>query len=279
MNPPRILVLSYWNDVNFGDRLGYHVVHGVLPPDALVIHSTVRPWTVPDEPFDLLMLGTGNSLNAETVARDELFRLLDRVPRCIGVFGTQYRHRYAHPRFGGRKRFDELLDRLTLWCARYAEDVRLFGGGRKNVVHLGDWLISAFALTQWTKPKTLIIPADIRKENIAPDRFIQRVQMYRRVKSYRVHPLLCALTSAERVAYVEQREDRSGQTSGKFTSMLSDIFGRTFPEGEFWVVEREKVAAYKIRVAQNMERLRNEVDALLGHRRAAPDNDPLHAKN
>jgi hypothetical protein len=262
-------VLSYWNDANFGDRLGYLIVPKVLPPHALVTYASVKPWTVPDEPFDLLLLGTGNSLNAATVRRDELFRLLDRVPRKIGVFGTQYAHHYVLPQFGGEARFRELLDRLTLWYARYAEDIRRYGGGRSNAVHLGDWLVSAFVLTRWTQRKTLVVPAEIQKMEIAPDRFIQQVQSFRRVKSFRLHPLLCALTSAEQVAYEEQREDGTTRISGKFAAMLDDVFGRAYPEGKFWNVDRAKVAAYKLRVARNMERLAGEIHALLGLPHAA----------
>ena len=63
------------------------------------------------------------------------------------------------------------------------------------------------------------------------DRVIQQIQKHKLVISERLHPLLCALTSAERVAYQEQRESGSGTAvSGKFRTMLIDVFGRTFPE-------------------------------------------------
>jgi hypothetical protein len=84
------------------------------------------------------------------------------------------------------------------------------------------------------------------------------------VFSERIHPLLCALTSAEEVGYREQRESGDpAQASGKFRSMLIDIFGQTYPEGALWRVDRDRVAAYKARVRRNTEALRSRVDRLL----------------
>jgi hypothetical protein len=59
---------------------------------------------------------------------------------------------------------------------------------------------------------------------------------------------------------------RSGNpafASGKFRSLLIDIFGQTYPEGALWRVDREKVAAYKARVRRNAEELRGRLAALL----------------
>jgi len=44
---------------------------------------------------------------------------------------------------------------------------------------------------------------------------------HRQVHSKRLHPLLCALASAERVAYTEQRETPTRNPSGKFRSGVS----------------------------------------------------------
>jgi hypothetical protein len=76
------------------------------------------------------------------------------------------------------------------------------------------------------------------------------------VCSGRLHPLLCALASAERVAYREQRETGSGVISGKFRSLLIDVFGRTFPEEQFIEVDRDAVALYKDKVQRGMAGLR-----------------------
>ncbi len=261
MRAPKVLVLSYYNDPNFGDRLGYHLINAVLPPSALVIHATVLPWSVPDENFDLLVLGIGNSLNAATVRRDELFSLVDRIPNSVGIFGTQYPTQYG--RIGQLDRLKRLLGTLSVWFARYQQDIRVFGEGRDNIIHLGDWLISAFPMTRWRKSQTLIVPPEIKTRQHSLDRTIQRIQAYRRVDSARLHPLLCALTSAEEVAYREQYEDPFGSASGKFEAMLLDVFGASHPPGEFFKVNRQAVAAYKVKVADNIEVLRQTFRRLL----------------
>jgi hypothetical protein len=109
----------------------------------------------------------------------------------------------------------------------------------------------------------LRIGAGILKD-LPMDRTIQHIQRHKRVFSERLHPLLCALTSAEQVAYVEQREmgDRM-HASGKFRSMLFDVFGQTFPENIFWPVDRGRVAAYKTKVRTNTDALRTQLAALL----------------
>jgi hypothetical protein len=96
------------------------------------------------------------------------------------------------------------------------------------------------------------------------DRTIQHIQRHSRVFSERLHPLLCALTSASQVAYTEQREmgDRTF-ASGKFRSMLLDIFGQTFPESLFWKVDRDRVAAYKAKVRCNTDAMRSRLAELL----------------
>ena len=257
----RVLTLSYYNDPNFGDRLGYHLVNSIVPPDCLVVHASVKPWTVPDEPFDLLILGIGNSLNSATVRHDELLALIDRVPRTVGIFGIQYAHHFG--KVVPVERFQSLLDRLSFWFARSRRDLDRFGRGRTNAIHLGDWLVTMFPMTQWTDPGTLVIPPGIKRIDAPLDRAIQKIQRYRRVDSARLHPLLCALTSAEAVAYHEQREDPYQQVSGKFAAMLLDVFGRELPPDVFFDVDRDAVARYKTQVSANVQHLAETVRSLL----------------
>jgi hypothetical protein len=256
-----VLVLSYYNDPNFGDRLGYHLINALLPPDAVVTHASVKPWTVPEGPFDLLILGIGNSLNAATVARPELHRLVEAIPHTLGIFGTQYRYQYT--KLIDPKLFDSLLGKMTTWWARYEEDVNAFGRGRDNVRHLGDFLISAFPNATPTIDKTLVIPPDIKTRDLSLDRVIQQIQSYRRVSTARIHPMLCALTSAEEVSYQEQQEDPNQASSGKFRSQLYDIFGRTFEENKFFTVDRDAVIRYKCKVEANIAEMRAEIFRLL----------------
>jgi len=259
----RVLVLSYYNIANFGDRLGYHVLNSVLPADAEVTYGTLHPWSVPDRDFDLLILGIGNSLMARDALMPELSALMDRIPHRIGIFGTHFRDQFLPPKRA--QALDALLGKLTTWWARYEEDIFAFGRGRSNVRHLGDWLIAAFPMAVPTQDKGLTIPADILGEEVPLDRTIQRIQAYRAVSSARLHTLLCALTSADHVSYQEQRvSDDPTKESGKFRSMLIDVFGRTFDEGQLFAVDRDAVIRYKKRVEANLADLRAELAALLG---------------
>lgn len=255
LRPRRVLVLSYNNVGNFGDRLGYHLIHQVLPAHAVVTHANFHPWRIPEDVYDLLVLGVGNSLFAPLLT-EQLLRLLDRVPSSIGIFGTQYREDF-HP-----SQLTSVLTRLDHWFARYEEDALLYGKGHNHVSHLGDWLIDAFPMARWQQDKTLDIGQEVWND-LPLDRVIQKIQMFRKVNSTRLHPLLCALTSAESVAYVEQRETSSDTCSGKFRSMLIDVFGKDLPEKQFWDVDRDAVLAYKRKVADGIAQLRALLHQLL----------------
>ena len=95
------------------------------------------------------------------------------------------------------------------------------------------------------------------------DRTIYTIQQYAAVFATRVHPLLCALTSAERVGHREQRESGSGAPSGKFRSMFLDIFGRNFPEEQLFEVDRSHVVRYKTEVAARIAQVRAHIGSLL----------------
>ena len=269
----RVLVLSHYHIPNFGDRLGYHVLNGLLPAEAEVTYGALQPWDVPEGDYDLLILGIGNSLLPKDAANPALLALLDRIPRAIGIFGTQYRDQFVH-HAAARAALEHILATVSTWWARYEEDMLAFGRGRSNVRHLGDWLIAAAPMTRPKLDKALTVPAEIYEQEVALDRLIQRIQSYRTVSSSRLHTLLAALPSADHVAYQEQRLDARfrvpGGTSeglpesGKFRSLLYDVFGRTFDEDRPFPVNRDAVIAYKRKVQANMELLRAELFALLG---------------
>lgn len=258
----KVLVLSYFATHNFGDRLGYHIVNSILPAHAVVTHAPLHPWKLDDEQYDLVVLGIGNSLNAPSIGNQELHRLIERTPNTIGIFGTQYAYQYD--RLMDRGMFGVLLNKLTTWWARYQTDIDSYGGGRENIRHLGDWLISAFPLAKPTCDKNLVVPADVMSKDISLDRMIQKIQAYRSVSTARLHPMLCALTSAEQVAYQEQREGPDPKLeSGKFADQLRDVFGRSFEEDRFFPVDREAVIRYKMRVETNMAALKAQIASLL----------------
>jgi hypothetical protein len=186
---------------------------------------------------------------------ESLLALTDRSKATIGIFGTQYHESTPRPML------DNLLDCLDHWYTRHEEDVFRYGRGRNNVSHLGDWLIHAFPMARPALSEHLVIGDEILQE-LPLDRTTQMIQRHRTVFSTRLHPLLCALTSAEQVGYREQREVK-GLVSGKFRSMLLDIFGRTFPEEELWTVDRSSVLAYKVAVEKRMVGMRTRINRLL----------------
>ena len=111
------------------------------------------------------------------------------------------------------------------------------------------------------KAGTLKVGDEIWKD-LPLDRTIQQIQQYRRVVSTRLHPLLCALTSAQEVAYSEQ-PDAGGRPSGKFRSMLLDVFGREYPESDLFEVDKDAVRSYKTFVRNNLRELERRIAVLL----------------
>ena len=202
------------------------------------------------------MLGTGNSM-FQPLLGDDVLDVVSRGKAAIGIFGTQYRELIP------RTALDRLIDRLDTWYARTEDDVLMYGRGRKNVVHLGDWLIDQFPMNKPTEDDPLQIDDEIRPDH-ALDRTIQIIQRHKQVYSARLHPLLCALTSAELVAYAEQPSAQMPAiASGKFRSMLIDIFGRSYPEKQFFMVDRDAVTRYKARVHRNVAKVGERIDAIL----------------
>ncbi len=254
--PCSVAVVSYKDMGNFGDRLGFHMINALLPGEADVHHLTFNALDQARDEYDLVVLGIGNSL-FQPLLGDNVLDIVSRGKASIGIFGTQFRELIPRPAM------DRLLDRLDTWFARNEDDVLLYGRGRKNVVHLGDWLIDQFPMTKSTDDEPLQIGDEVLTE-LPLDRLIQAIQLHKNVYSARMHPLLCALTSAELVAYAEQpSKDMPDIVSGKFRSMLIDIFGRSYPEKKFFIVDRDAVRRYKARVHQNIGKVAAAIDAAL----------------
>ena len=155
-----------------------------------------------------------------------------------------------------------VLKHVDTWYARYEEDARLYGEMAKETVHLGDWLIDAFPMANAELDEMLTIGDEVWG-NQPLDRTIQHIQRYKTVHSPRIHPLLCALTSAQTMAFTEQRGLDGVEVSGKFRSMLFDIFGRTYPENTLCTFDREKVRAYKAKVNRSIEGMRENLHRVL----------------
>lgn len=254
--PRRVGVLSFYTAGNFGDRLGFHLLQQIVPAHAEVTHLSFKELAACRDSFDLVIVGVGNSLFGSYID-DHLTALVERSGAAIGIFGTQYHE------FLPAATLRALLPRLHRWYARNLDDIFRYGRGLENVQHLGDWLIHAFPLHAATDPAPLRIGKEIWNE-LPLDRTIQRIQRHKVVFSERIHPLLCALASAEQVGYCEQREEGGRLVSGKFRAMFLDIFGRTFPEDTLFDVERAQVMRYKQLVEANVLQLRSDVHRLLG---------------
>jgi len=194
---------------------------------------------------------------------DNVLDIVARGKAAVGIFGTQYREQIPRPAL------DRLLDRLDTWFARYEDDILLYGRGRANVEHLGDWLIDQFPMSVPTSDQLLHIDDDILQD-LPLDRTIQYIQRHKKVYSTRLHPLLCALTSAADVAYSEQPADDGASLSGKYRSMLIDIFGRTYPDETFFDVDRDAVVRYKKRVRRNVATAGTRLEAILRNVTSAP---------
>ncbi|MBV9347331.1 MAG: hypothetical protein JO245_05080 [Pseudolabrys sp.] len=248
--PPRVAVLSLGDPRGLGERLGYHMVHSVMPGAADIAHLSPQAAT---EDVDLLIMGTGGALGP-THLTEELFATLDRARTVVGIFGTYYRPLIP------RHALDRLIERCDTWYARHEEDLFVFGNGLRNVVHLGDWRIDACPLGRATDEEPLDIGPE-RLRAMTTDAAIDALRRHRTVTARDPSALLCALTAADVVTYAGAVEENR--------SLLMDIFGRSFADGVGFVVDRDAVARYKTRVRDNVAAMRERLAATLTARSAA----------
>ncbi len=57
----------------------------------------------------------------------------------------------------------------------------------------------------------------------------------------------------------------AGNRVGQIRSTLIDIFGRSYPEKEFFIVDRDAVIRYKARVHRNVAKVGERINSLLRH--------------
>jgi hypothetical protein len=253
----RVAVLSCSNIGNFGDRLGMHVLASVMPSYAVIDRFYFQPWIEPKGEYDLVVLGIGNSIFAPLL-NENVLSFVRRAKISVGIFGTQYRQGY------NPEKMKELIRSLDYWFARSIDDLELYSVSGTECAYLGDWLIGQFMMAKpIERDRLLKIGPEIWGE-LPLDRVIAKIQFYRRVYSTRLHPLLCALTSAEEVSFLEQRDKNSGLVSGKFRSIMLDVFGRTFPENKFWSVDRSSVMKYREKVLENIKSVGAVLNGVLG---------------
>ncbi len=250
-----VAVISGDDTSDLAARLGRQLINAILPGECRVDHLTPAMLDHAQQDYDLVILGAGGSLFPPLLG-DGALEVISRAKAAIGIFGTQGRELIARPAF------DRILDRLDTWFARYKDDVLMFGRGRSNVVHAGDWLIDQFPLARPTNDEPLVINGDLGPE-FALDRAISTIQQHKQVYSTVPVALLCALTSADLAAYAEMPAQQPDLSAGQFRSMLIDIFGRTWPQQKFFLVDRDAVIRYKTRVHQNVSKISTRIGAIL----------------
>jgi len=247
----RVLNLSYSNCANFGDRLGSLMLNQMMPPWVEITQSFLPPfWENPQGTYDLIIIGNGHSIFFKTLSGD-ILTFIESNPNCIGIFGIQYKAMMP------KEKTSRLFESLDYWFARNIDDLEYIGDVNTNCIHLGDWLINAFPMCKWSLNKELVIKPDFISKNADLLSIIRGIQKYKTVSSARLHPLLCSLTSAENVRFIEQKEMGNNIISGKFSSMLKDIFGKSFPENELFNVDRELVYKYKEYTYNSAENMKN----------------------
>ena len=269
----KILVLSYNNCSNFGDRLGLDLLIRILPPEAEICISPLPPfWRHPEGSFDLVIVGTGHSVFHRTLDK-RFIDFLSKQKTVVGIFGLQY-----HKMFSSES-LDEFFSVINCWFSRSEFDISFLAQASclpGLYAHLGDWLINAFPIVSWVDERTCEIPADFIRSAHDIQRTIQQIQKFRRISSARLHPVLCALASADEVKYQEQAEMGSECESGKFRSMFLDVFGKSPEPGEWFSVDRQIVQSYKLSVYSRTELMREYLWNVLGKSLArGPEEEDL----
>ena len=122
-----------------------------------------------------------------------------------------------------------------------------------KITHSGDILTSFFPLTQWTEKGKVNIGPGVAHDNNDALSIIKKIQSYKTVESYRLHPLLAGLQSCDEFIFHEQKEMEKDQLSHKFNNMLYDIFGTNFEEGVLYKVDKNKVLDYRKFVFKNLK--------------------------
>ena len=250
-----VAVISGDDSNDLAARLGRQLINAILPGECRAHHLTPGTLDQAQQNYDLVIIGAGSNLFPPLLG-DGVLDVISRAKSAIGIFGTQGRELVARPAF------DRVLERLDTWFARYEDDVLTFGRGRNNVSHAGDWLIDQFPLARATNDEPLVVNGDLGAE-FALDRAISTIQQHRQVYSTVPVALLCALTSADLAAYAELPAQQPDLSAGQFRSMLIDVFGRTWPQQKFFLIDRDAVIRYKAHVHQNVAKIGARIGAIL----------------
>jgi len=246
---------------SFGERLGLQMLATLLPGEADVHYVSFETIKRASARYDLAIIGAGTGL-LQPLHSDAVIDLVSRSRTAIGIFGTQRRELIVRPAL------ERLVGRLDTWYARDEDDLLLYGRGCRNAVHLGDWAIGQFPLSSATEAEPLTIDAATLRD-MALDRAVTTIRRHTSVLATDRAALLCALTAADTAAYREEPDQRLPGVAGEFRGLLVDIFGRSYPEDEHFLVDRDAVRRYRSRVQANVAALRARIAALLTQQQAA----------
>jgi hypothetical protein len=244
--PPVSIAVLAANE-SFGDKLSLQMLGTLLPGEADVHYLTPGRMGEARSQYDLAIIGAGNALTPAMLG-DATLDLIENAKTSLGLFGTQHRELNA------RADIERLIGGLDTWYARHEDDLLLYGRG--NVVHLGDWLIDEFPLGMASDHEPLSVgPNELRTLGLDA---IATIRRHRSVTTTDRAALLCALTSADMAAW---RDENLPAGPAEFRSLLLDIFGRSYPAGEFFLIDRDAVQRYRARVHANIAALRERIAA------------------
>ena len=269
----KILVVSKFFTRNFGDRVGFHnvaLLTSLVDDVAYVDFDDLERLEKDPSKYDLLIVGTGNSLYKKTNT-SEFIEYLSKAKKSIGIFGLQY-FDDLQENISTLKTIVESFDKVFI---RYSQDIDFLQDNNINtehISHLGDWLILLFPITSWSKDETKYIDHKEPFVRNALDLYIQDIQTYRNVESKRLHTLLCALCSAENVSYGEQNDLKNHMISGKFQGLLTDIFNKKIEANHFFKVDKQSVINYKQYVGKNFQVMINSVNQILNENKSNEKN-------
>lgn len=247
--PCSVAMLS--GNMSFAERLGWQMLSALLPGEADLHFIDLGELEAARDRYDLVILGVGQGL-CHSLSSTAVLDIVAGARAAIGIFGTMQRELLP------RAAFDRLLDRLDVWFARGQDDMMLYGRGRSNVTYLGDWMITQFPLGHGRDPELLTVSEDSLRD-LPLDRTIAAMARHRAVFARTPAALMCALNSADTVAYADDLD----APTGEFDSLLYDVFGRTFSANEFFQVDRDAVLRYRARVHRNVALMRSRIEALL----------------
>ena len=255
----KVAIISYGNCPNLGDRIGQYIIYNMLPYNCEVEFLYLPPfWKDNDkkEIYDLVIIGTGHSIFYKTLENEDFLKFLIDQKKILGIFGLQYHELLDLKKFHA---FTNLFNHIFV---RNKKDLDFFNK-KDKISHSGDILTSFFPLSRWTENGKINIKPGIVDDNNDALSIIKKIQSFKTIESYRLHPLLAGLQSCDEFIFYEQKEVGKDQPSNKFNNMLYDIFESNFEEGVLHKVDKNKVMDYRKTVFKNLEIIEKKIKEII----------------